>query len=161
MGACSNRYGVSRPLPQVALYRTRAGGGSRESDHADGSLTGSAGSAADHKICEGSNAMPETSELGMQEPKSRPSGRLNGSGAVNATWEAQDITLSYVPLLVAFTIAAAVAVGAFQIGKLFSRYEIERGEILSRLDSIEDKLSKALPAVYNKSLHKKRGEAID
>lgn len=91
------------------------------------------------------------------------SGHLNGSGAVkddllHLPGRGFDVTRSTIPIVAAFALSLAIAGGAFQIGKLFSRYEIERGEILERLDTIEGKIDRILPGSASKRL-RHRSEA--
>ena len=88
-------------------------------------------------------------------------GLINGSGHPNDDFlhlpeRGFDVSRSNVPVAIAVAISLALTGAAFQIGKLFSRYEIERGEILDRLDRIEGMLGKLTTGSVNKPLRKSR-----
>jgi hypothetical protein len=81
---------------------------------------------------------------------------LNGSGppredfSVKLPTRGFDLSRGTLPLLIVFTLACGVAIGAFNIGRLFSQYEIERGSIFERLGRIEAKLDNLFPAPLKK-----------
>ena len=86
---------------------------------------------------------------------------LNGSGHPNEEFmhlpsRGFDVSRSHIPVAVAVAISLALTGAAFQVGKLFSRYEIERGEIIERLDRIEGTLGKLTTGIVNKPLRKSR-----
>ena len=89
-------------------------------------------------------------------------GLINGSGHpkddfLHLPTRGFDVSRSHVPIAVAVAASLALTGAAFQIGKLFSRYEIERGEILNRLDTIENKIDRILPAGTSQRLRKSHG----
>ena len=86
---------------------------------------------------------------------------INGSGRQGEEFahfpsRGFDISRSSLPLAVALALSLAMGGAAFQVGRLFSSYEIERGEILKRLDSIEGILGKLAAGSVNKPLRKSR-----
>lgn len=88
-------------------------------------------------------------------------GLVNGSGSPKDDFlhfpsRGFDVSRSSVPIAVAIAASLAIAGCAFQVGKLFSRYEIERGEILERLDKIERKIDRIVPGGLAKHLRKSR-----
>jgi hypothetical protein len=84
------------------------------------------------------------------------SGRSSGKDFAHFPSRGFDISRSSLPLAVALALSVAMGGAAFQVGRLFSSYETERGEILKRLDLIEGALVKLATSSVNKPLRKSR-----